>query len=199
MQLIGMLDSPYVRRVAIAMRLLGLEFEHRRLSVFRDWDTFRAINPVVKVPTLVCADGTVLVESELVLRHAEDMAGRSLWPSSAAHRRAALRTSGLAMVVMEKAVALHYEHELRPPERRHPPWIERVGGQLRAALDGLAEETGDWPGEAPGMADINAAVAWRFTQLKMPAEVPAGDWPRLAGFSRQAEQHPAFRAFAPDE
>ena len=35
MQLIGMLDSPYVRRVAISLQLLGLPFEHRSVSVFR--------------------------------------------------------------------------------------------------------------------------------------------------------------------
>jgi hypothetical protein len=52
MQLIGMLDSPYVRRVAISLQLLGLAFEHRSLSVFRTFDEFRKLNPVVKAPTL---------------------------------------------------------------------------------------------------------------------------------------------------
>lgn len=37
MQLIGMLDSPFVRRVAIALRLLDLPYEHRPLSVFRNF------------------------------------------------------------------------------------------------------------------------------------------------------------------
>lgn len=58
MQLIGMLDSPYVRRVAISLQLLGLEFEHRSLSVFRGFEAFSRINPAVRAPTLVCDDGT---------------------------------------------------------------------------------------------------------------------------------------------
>ena len=66
MQLIGMLDSPYVRRVAISLQLLGLDFEHRPISVFRTFDQFRQINPVVKAPTLVCDDGTVLMDSTLI-------------------------------------------------------------------------------------------------------------------------------------
>ena len=37
MVLIGMLDSPYVRRVAICMKVLGIDFEHRPLSVFADF------------------------------------------------------------------------------------------------------------------------------------------------------------------
>jgi len=45
MQLIGMLDSPYVRRVAISLELLGLPFEHRSISVFRQFGEFAAITP----------------------------------------------------------------------------------------------------------------------------------------------------------
>ena len=58
MKLIGMLDSPYVRRVAISLQLLGLPFEHQSLSVFSTFDQFRRVNPVVKAPTLVI-HGTV--------------------------------------------------------------------------------------------------------------------------------------------
>lgn len=77
MQLIGMLDSPFVRRVAISAQLLGLPFEHRPLSVFRNFEEFRQINPAVKAPTLICEDGTVLMESSLILQYLEARAGRS--------------------------------------------------------------------------------------------------------------------------
>ena len=78
MKLIGMLDSPYVRRTAISLQLLGVPFEHQSLSVFRTYDQFRRINPVVKAPTMVCDDGTVLMDSTLILQYAEVVAGRSL-------------------------------------------------------------------------------------------------------------------------
>ena len=45
MKLIGMLDSPYVRRVAISLQLLGLRFEHQSLSVFRGFDAVPADQP----------------------------------------------------------------------------------------------------------------------------------------------------------
>ena len=44
MQLIGMLDSPYVRRVAISLKRLEIPFDHKSLSVFRDFDAFSQIN-----------------------------------------------------------------------------------------------------------------------------------------------------------
>ena len=66
MQLIGMLDSPYVRRVAISLQRLGLPFEHRSISVLLGCAQFAAINPVVKAPSRVCDDATVLMDSTLI-------------------------------------------------------------------------------------------------------------------------------------
>jgi glutathione S-transferase len=71
MVLIGMLDSPYVRRCAVSLKLMDVAFEHRPLSVFRNFDEFRKVNPVVKAPTLVCGDGTVLMDSTLILDYVE--------------------------------------------------------------------------------------------------------------------------------
>src|SRR4051812_39957958 len=121
MKLIGMLDSPYVRRVAISMQLLGLAFEHESLSVFRTFDAFRAVNPVVKAPTLVCDDATVLMDSTLILEYLESMpqCRRSLMPPGIDERRHCLRLIGLALAACEKSVQVVYERTLRPPEKLH--------------------------------------------------------------------------------
>jgi len=42
MQLIGYIDPFFVRRVAITMQFLGIAYNHRELSIFRDYDEFRA-------------------------------------------------------------------------------------------------------------------------------------------------------------
>ncbi len=129
-----MLDSPYVRRVAVSLQLLGLPFEHQSISVFRGWDRFRAINPVVKAPTLVCDDGTVLMDSTLILEYAAALARpRSLMPAAVADLPAALRTIGLALAACEKSVQIVYEQRLRPEDKQHEPWLSRVSGQMLAA------------------------------------------------------------------
>lgn len=73
MQLIGMMDSPYVRRVAISLAVLGLPFEHQSVSVFRHFDTFAKINPVVKAPTFIADDGTLLIDSSLILDYLDHL------------------------------------------------------------------------------------------------------------------------------
>ena len=201
MQLIGMLDSPYVRRAAISLRLLGLAFEHRSISVFSTFEQFRAINPVVKAPTLVCDDGTLLMDSTLIIDHAETIAGRSLMPAGGAQRLHALRVLGLALAACEKTVQIVYERKLRPPEKQHAPWVDRVRGQLAAAYAGLEAEVAKLPaptGEtAIGQAGLTSAVAWGFTRMMLPDLVAQSDCPSLAAFAAAAEKLPAFVALPP--
>lgn len=199
MQLIGMLDSPYVRRVAVSLQLLGLPFEHRPISVFRHVDLFRTINPVIKVPTLVCDDGTVLMDSTLILQHAEALAApRSLMPRDLAAQRRALRIVGLALAACEKSVQIIYERNLRPPEKQHEPWLARVHAQLLAACDGLeAEAARTPPAVDPATMDqagVSAAVAWHFIQRTVPDAVDASRCPALQRFSEAAESLPEFAA-----
>jgi glutathione S-transferase len=200
LQLIGMLDSPYVRRVAIALLRLGLPFEHRPISLFRQIDEFRAINPLLKAPTLVADDGSVLVESTLIVEYVESLAPRAsrLTPGAPAARLKAYRLNGLALTVDEKAVQIHYERHLRPPETQHEPWLARVRGQLRAGLEALerdAAKTQNWlVDESLMLADITVATAFAFTQAYVPDDAPAERYPALASFWRRAEDLPEFRA-----
>jgi len=198
MKLIGMLDSPYVRRVAVSLQLLGLEFEHQSLSVFSTFDQFQKINPVVKAPTLVCNDGLTLMDSTLILDFAEALAAgrKSLMPLNLNDRRHALRTIGLALAACEKSVQILYERNLRPVEKRHAPWVSRVTGQLLAAFEALESDFATRQ-HATGSRDINqagvsTAVAWQFAQQMLPDVVPASSFPNLQEFSQRVEALPEF-------
>jgi glutathione S-transferase len=201
MLLIGMLDSPYVRRVAISLQVLGLPFEHRAVSVFRAFDEFRAINPVVKAPTLVCDDGTVLMESSLILEYAESLAqaqGRTLMPTTLSARQVDLRVIGLGLAACEKSVQLIYERGLRPAEKQHEPWVERVTGQMLAAFACLEAEVARraLPVTAAQMtqAAITTGIAWHFVQQMLPQLVPATRFATLSAFSAKVEALAPFRA-----
>jgi glutathione S-transferase len=197
MKLIGMLDSPYVRRVAISLQLLGLPFEHESLSVFRTFDRFRQINPVVKAPTLICDDGEVLMDSTLMLEYAEALARpRTLMPSALPELQQALRVIGLALAACEKSVQIFYERSLRPSEKRHEPWVTRISGQLTAAYSALETELRKRPlAEAPiDQAGVTTAVAWQFTLKTIPDVIAAADYPALSDFSALAEALPEFAA-----
>ena len=201
MQLIGMLDSPYVRRAAISLRLLGVSFEHRSLSVFRNFDEFQQINPLVKAPTLVLDDGTLLTESSLIIDWAQARNSQlELMPSDPTDFTRAIRLVGMAMAASEKSVQIVYEHK-RLPDKRDDGWMTRVKGQLRAAFDQLERELAGvdgWLfGPTPSQADISIAVAWGFSQIVVADVIDATAYPCVSAFAERAEKHPDFAALPP--
>ncbi|CAI8992171.1 glutathione S-transferase [Pseudomonas sp. IT-P2] len=195
MKLIGMLDSPYVRRVAISAKCLEIELEHDPVSVFRHFERFQQINPVVKAPTLVLDDGEVLIDSTLILDYLEALSGKTLLPADLSQRVKALRLIGLGLAACEKAVQLYYERNLRPADIQYQPWVERVEGQLAAAFTALEHELENHPlpTDGPLQQDgITLAVAWSFTGLVVPDQIDAQCFPRIAQYTAYAESTQAF-------
>ena len=191
-------DSPYVRRCAVSMKLMGIVFEHQQVSVFRHFDRFRAINPVVKAPSFICDDGTVLMDSTLILDYLEHCvaASKALMPATGAARQEALRLIGLAMAACEKCVQMVYEKEQRPQDKRYEPWFARIAGQAHAAfavLETAAAGATPWlQGVRLNAADVAVACAWRFGQYYNSVEVPAASYPALVAYSQRAEALPEF-------
>lgn len=195
MKLIGMLDSPYVRRVAISAKYLGIELEHDPVSVFRHFERFQQINPVVKAPTLVLDDGEVLIDSTLILDYLEALSGKTLLPADLTQRVKALRLIGLGLAACEKAVQLYYERNLRPAEIQYQPWVERVESQLAAAFAAIEQELEKHPLPTDGPLQQNGitlAVAWSFTGLVVPDQIDAERFPRIAQYTAYAESTQAF-------
>lgn len=201
MKLIGMLDSPYVRRTAIAMRAMHIDFEHVAWSVFGDFDKIANINPVVKVPTLVLDDGTVLVDSTLILDYLQTLAApeQHLMPSDLTAKAQALKVLGLTLAGCDKAVQLFYERNLKPADKQHQPWMERVTGQMLGAFNALEKEVAVKP-LVPGttLPAITAAVIWQFVNAMLSDAIAAQAFPALDELSTASESLPLFHAFPPE-
>lgn len=207
MVLIGMLDSPFVRRVAITMQVLGIDYQYRPLSIFESFEEFRSVHPLVKAPTLVCDDGEMLVDSTLIIDYLELLVGpeKSLMPKDASARRTALQQIGEALVAMEKVIQLVDEKTQRPADVQHEPWINRLeqqvisaAGLMEASVEAAIESGNDWlSGTDPMQADITTAVAWDFIRRMASSTVQSANHPYLIEYSERAEALPAFLACPP--
>lgn len=202
MKLIGMLDSPFVRRTAIGLQQLGLSFEHLSLSVFKDYDKFQTLNPLVKAPTLLLDSGETLVDSSLILQYAERVSHHSLYDADAAIFAIQQQIIGTASIANEKTVQIVYEHELRPAEKRHTPWITRINEQVNHTFAQLEQLMSANPSlfdvQKLSHASIAAAVAWYFTQNMRPGLIDPIQFPLLSQWSALAEQTEAFKTYPYD-
>jgi glutathione S-transferase len=199
MILIGQFDSPFVRRVGIALKLYGFDYEHRPWSTFRDADKIVAFNPLRRVPTLVLDDGEVLIESAAILDYLDERVGASkaLMADSGATRRQALKTCALATGLCDKAVSLVYERVLH--RETSDVWIDRCHGQIASVLDVLEADRSRrhsawWFGESINHADIAVGCALRFLREAHPALFNDTKWPSLVAHAQRCEALAAFQA-----
>ncbi|APO50037.1 glutathione S-transferase family protein [Bradyrhizobium diazoefficiens] len=198
MFLIGQYDSPFVRRVAIALRLYGLAFEHRPWSTFGDADKIAPYNPLRRVPTLVLDDGEALIESAIILEYLDELVGegKAMLPRSGAERRQHLRICALASGLGDKAVSLLYERVLR--KEQLALWVERCQAQIGDVLGVLDAErakvtTPYWLGDRIGHADIAVACVVRFTREAHPQLFDAARYPALAAHAERCEALTPFQ------
>ena len=198
MILVGQYDSPYVRRVAISLRVLGVAYEHDTRSVFADFDALRQINPLGRIPSLVLDGGEVLIDSAAILDWLDQTVGpeRALVPPAGTERRRALRLIALATGAIDKVGAAAYERIMRPVALRWPEWIERCRTQGRSALDALAAEP--WPEQARlDQAEITTACMIRYVRMADPELLPPGRHAALDALSERSEVRPEFQATRP--
>ncbi len=205
MILFGRYRSPFTRRVAISLRLLGMQYEHKPITTWTHLEEVRGLNPVGRIPALQLDTGEVLVDSYAILDYLDQFAGpaRALVPAQEPARHQVLRVVAVAMGAMEKVVAALYAHTMCPPEKVHQPWVKHNEDQaassfawLNAHFADLYKDAGN-PGATPTQAEITAVVTVDFARIVNPPLAAVGRYPALDALVLYCDQLPAFAATLP--
>lgn len=200
MILIGRYLSPFTRRVAVSLHVLGLPFERRALSAWQNLEELRRLNPVGRVPALILDDGEMIFESGAILDEIDRMVGldRALLPGGTA-RREALRITSVALGVMDKAAAARYERVMRPEEKIHQPWIDHNVGQVLSGLAWLDDHFAGTP-LPPVMSQpvISTVIAYDFLAFAMTEMVDLKPFTNLRALSKACADLPAFAETRPE-
>lgn len=193
--LIGQYDSPFVRRVGIALRLYNMPFEHRPWSVFADAEKISTINPLGRVPVLVLETGFALTDSHAILDYLDSLVAQPLYPRTEPQRHQVMKVAALATGLADKAVGLVYERSMHQPPSAL--WERRCTDQITAVLRCLeADRAGRnspwWFGAQMTHADIAVACALRFVVQAHP-EIYLSACPALTAHSAACESLAVFR------
>ncbi len=191
--------SPFVRKVRIAVAVLGLgdKIEVRDTDLNDTADSIRAQNPLGKIPALILDDGTALYDSRVILEYLDHLAGGGkIIPSDAAARFAALRLQALCDGILDASVLLVYESRYRPQDKRVQTWVDRQAGKVDRALKAL-EAAPPRLTTPPDVGQIALACALGYRDFRFD-----GGWrkqhPRLLAYlDAFTAQVPAFAATAP--
>jgi len=205
MILVGRLDSPFLRRVAVTMNHYGMAFERRSLAVFADFEAVTTFTPLGRVPALVLDDddgiggeAETLYDSQTIVDYLDEAAGpdRALTPASGVPRRRVLRVAAVALGVADKVVALNAETIFRAPGTTDPAMVRRLEAQVASGLGWLeARKPGPWfMGAAMTQADVTTACVVTHACEKRPELFPEGRFPALAALRARAEALDIFKA-----
>ena len=197
--LVGRFVSPFTRRVAVTMKLYGIDFEHKPYGTGDQMAEIKSVNPLGRVPALVLGDGTTLVESGAIIDWLDEVHGgdRPLTPAAGPQRRLVNQLVAQGTAAMDKMVALVYERGRRPADKVHQPWVDHLLSQFHAGLAHLEAAIGDDPYiacERLTQADLATAIAYEFGAFMHKDEVTAKRYPKLAAFAQRLHALPAFAA-----
>jgi glutathione S-transferase len=188
--------SPFVRKVRIAISLLGLDdkIEVRDVDLNDPADAIRQQNPLGKIPALVLDDGSVLYDSRVILEYLDHLAGGGrIIPREPKARFEALRLQALCDGILDAGVLMVYEGRYRPPEMRVQAWVERQQGKFTRALDAL-EASPPKLDALPNVGQIALACALGYGDLRFGGEWREGHPKLVAYHDAFAAQVPAFAA-----
>jgi glutathione S-transferase len=192
-------SSPFVRKVRIAVALLGLDdgVKLERADTTDPNDSLRQINPLGKVPALVLDDGSAIYDSRVILDYLDERCGGGkIVPRQGRQRLDALRLQALCDGILDASVLTVYEGRFRKPEMHDPKWLELQAGKISRALAAL--EAAPPPLDSlPHVGQIALACALGYRDFRF-----GGSWraehPRLVAWLDQfAARVPAFAATKP--
>ncbi len=172
MLLVGNYDSPFVRRVAVALHHYDLPFERQAISVFKNFDDILGTNPIGKVPALKLDEGDTLIDSRIILDYLEGVVDddKNLLPRVEPKRREVLRTEAVALGLAEKAVELRIELFRKSPHSRDPEWVSRLERQVGSTLTWLDKRKPSpfFHGSTLTLPDLTTVVAYTYLKHKLP-------------------------------
>lgn len=145
MKLLYQTHSPFARKVlvaAIEMGLAGrLEVVHHETSPTRRNEEVYRLNPLGKVPVLICGNGLALFDSSVICEYLDGLHdGRKIIPAAERERFQALRLQALANGIADAGIAVRWETERRPEPLRSPALRAAQMQKIEAACDFIEQE-----------------------------------------------------------
>jgi glutathione S-transferase len=192
-------SSPFVRKVRIAIALLGFDKDVtiERTDTTDPSDSLRKINPLGKIPTLVLEDGSAVYDSRVILDYLDDRAGGGkIVPRDSKARLAALRLQALADGILDASILTVYEGRYRKAEMHEPKWLELQAGKVSRGL-GVVEAAPPPIDPMPNVGQIALACALGYRDFRFGGSW-RGEHPRLvAWLDNFAARVPAFAETKP--
>lgn len=193
--------SPYARKVRIAAIELGLIDQMALVPVvvqpgkFNE-DYSRTVNPLRKLPALILADGSTIVDSFVIAEYLDHLAGEKLLPAQGADRWKRRSEHSIIQGMLEAMVLCRYESMLRPPELRWQTWYDDQWDRAWRGF-GLFESRPETFSRPLDLTQIALVCALGYADFRFPDCGWRQHFSGMAAFYEKMMQRPSVRDTAP--
>ena len=195
--------SPFVRKVLVAARELGLdkriETELLRPSPLEPSAELSRTNPLSKIPALVLDDGSALYDSRVICEYFDTLVedGATLVPPRTDRFRV-LRLQALCDGILDAGILVFYERAQRPAELQWAPWLTGQSAKVNQGLDALESEVEQGSFDGPiNLAQIALGVTLGWLELRNPVGDIRAARPKLTTWYEAFRARPSMRATEP--
>ncbi len=193
--------SPFARKVRIALREKWIDYEEVMDVPWNPDTKAPSLNPLGKIPILICEDGHTVFDSSVIVEYLETLGQEpQLIPTTPAERVEVRQIEALADGVSDAVVLIVMESKRRA-DLISEDWLIRQRAKVDAGLKALADMLKDkkwFVGDHMSVADIAAACALAYADTRVPDVAWRTKHPGLVAFSDKMEKRPSFAATRPE-
>lgn len=188
-------NSPYARRVRIAIREAGLIDSVQEIAI-KSFDDLLAVGPGGKIPVLVTDSGNSLCESHIIVSYLNDLSEVELLPGDPAESEQCRVVESVASVLMDSIFVRSFENNQREEEARSERVMEREQARCARCYDSL-ETLVDSEGDKVTVATITVIAALGYADWRAAEDEWRVGHPRLESYFERWMQRDSFAETVP--
>ncbi len=201
MKLIGSLASPYVRKVRVVLAEKKLDCQFELENVWAPDTIISTLNPLGKVPSLVMEDGTVMIDSRVMVEYLDTLTPVcKLLPPNGRDRADVKCWEALADGMLDAAITVRLERTQRPIELQSEDWIARQMRKVHLGLASLSEKLGEQAycaGKNYSLADVAVGCTLGWLSFRFPEITWRDDYANLAKLFDKLSERQSFKDTVP--
>jgi glutathione S-transferase len=194
--------SPFARKVRICAIELGLidsiELVPAKVAPGEPNDEYsRDISPLKKLPALILDNGTVIIDSYVIVEYLDDLAGGGkLIPASGAERWQVKSDHAMLQGMLDSMLLCRYEKMVRPEALRWQAWSD---DHWNRAWNGMArfEKQADVLSRPFGIVQIGLVCVLGYADFRFADCGWRKAYPKLAAFHERMLERPSVKISVP--
>jgi glutathione S-transferase len=193
--------SPFARKVRISAIELGLidriEFVLTKVVPGEPNEEYSQITPLKKLPALILDNGSVVMDSYVIVEYLDDLAGGGrLIPASGPARWQAKSDHSLLQGMLDSMLLCRYENMLRPAPLKWQAWADDHWNRV---WNGMArfEKQADVLSRPFDAVQIGLVCVLGYADFRFPDQDWRKAFPKLAAFQERMMERPSVKISVP--